>query len=65
VIVGIPAGIVLVAAASHEAAATVPPARWLLAVVLGTLIVVAGLTASPACISARRPPQPRSFKADA
>jgi putative ABC transport system permease protein len=34
---------------------TIPPLAWLLAVVLGTLLVVAGLTAIPARIAARRP----------
>jgi putative ABC transport system permease protein len=51
--VGIPAGIVLVAAVSHGATATVPPAWWLLAVMVGTLIAVAALSAIPAHIGAR------------
>jgi hypothetical protein len=50
-----PAGIVPAAAVSHGATAAVPPAWWLVAVVLGTLIVVAGLTAIPARIGARSP----------
>ena len=39
----------------HGAVLTIPPAWWLLAVVLGTTVVVAGLTAIPARIGARRP----------
>jgi putative ABC transport system permease protein len=54
-ILGIPAGIALVVAVSHGATLTIPPAWWLMAVVLGTLLVVAGLTAIPARIGARRP----------
>jgi ABC-type glutathione transport system ATPase component len=34
---------------------TIPPLSWLIAAVLGTLLVVAGLTAIPARIGARRP----------
>lgn len=52
---GIPAGIGLVAAGSHGPSPAIPPAWWLLAVVFGTLVVVAGLTALPARIAARRP----------
>jgi putative ABC transport system permease protein len=37
------------------AATLLPPAWALVAVVLGTLVVVAGLTAIPARIGARRP----------
>jgi putative ABC transport system permease protein len=54
-IVGIPAGIALFSAASHAGTVTIPPAGWLLAAVLGTLLVLAGLTTIPARISARRP----------
>ena len=55
-IVGIPAGIGLVTAVSRGGAATLLPPAWaLVAVVLGTLVVVAGLTAIPARIGARRP----------
>ena len=35
-----------------------PPVSWLIAVVLGSLIVVGGLTAIPARIAARRPVAP-------
>ena len=54
-IAGIPFGIELFAAASGASAVTVPPAWWLLAALLGSLIVVAGLTAIPARIGARHP----------
>jgi putative ABC transport system permease protein len=54
-IVGIPAGIGLNAALRHGGTIAVPPAWWLIAVVLGTLVGVAGLTAIPARIGARRP----------
>jgi putative ABC transport system permease protein len=54
-ILGIPAGIGLYAAASNGGVVTIPPVLWLVAVVLGTMLVVAGLTAIPARIGARRP----------
>jgi putative ABC transport system permease protein len=54
-IVGIPAGIGLFSAASHGGTVTIPPIGWLLAAVLGTLLVLAGLTTIPARIAARRP----------
>jgi putative ABC transport system permease protein len=55
-ILGIPAGIGLYAAVKGGGASlTIPPDWWLLAVVLGTLLVVAGLTAIPAHIGAHRP----------
>jgi putative ABC transport system permease protein len=54
-ILGIPAGIALVVAVSHGRTLTIPSAWWLVAVVLGTLLVVTGLTAIPARIGARRP----------
>jgi ABC-type antimicrobial peptide transport system permease subunit len=54
-ILGIPGGILLIAAVSNAGQGSGPPAPWLIAVVLGTLIVVAGLTAIPARIGARRP----------
>ena len=53
-ILGIPAGIYLYKVLRHGQL-TVPPLWWLLAVLLGTLLVVAGLTAIPARIGARRP----------
>jgi putative ABC transport system permease protein len=55
-IVGIPAGIALFAVASSGGVMTVPPVAWLLAAVLGTLLVLAGLTAIPASLGTRRSP---------
>jgi putative ABC transport system permease protein len=60
VIVGIPAGLALYWLAASGATqghvpALTPPLWWLLAVFLGTLFVVAVLTAIPARIEARRP----------
>jgi predicted lysophospholipase L1 biosynthesis ABC-type transport system permease subunit len=54
-ILGIPAGIGLYAAVNTEPTMTIPPAWWLLTVILATLAVVAGLTAVPARTAARRP----------
>jgi putative ABC transport system permease protein len=60
VILGIPAGLGLYRLASQGAThghglALVPPVWWLLAVLPGTLLVIAVLTAIPARIGARRP----------
>jgi putative ABC transport system permease protein len=54
-VVGIPLGIGLFAAANRAGLVTIPPILWLLAVVIGTLLVVLGLTAIPARLGARRP----------
>jgi putative ABC transport system permease protein len=56
-ILGVPLGIGLFAVANGGGAkATIlPPAWWLAAAVLGILVAVAGLTAIPARIGARRP----------
>jgi putative ABC transport system permease protein len=54
-LLGIPLGVGLFAAANHGNVVTVPPAWWLAAAVLGTLVVVAALTVIPARIGARRP----------
>jgi putative ABC transport system permease protein len=54
-LVGIPAGTELVSAVSHGSTTTIPPAWWLIAVILGTLLTVAALTAIPASIGGRRP----------
>jgi putative ABC transport system permease protein len=54
-IAGIPLGFGLLASVSHGTTLTIPSAPWLLGVVLGTLIVVAALTAVPARIGARCP----------
>ena len=53
-ILGIPGGIALIAAVDPDST-TLPPLWQLLAVVPGTVLVVAGLTAVPARIGARRP----------
>ena len=53
-ILGIPGGIGLVAVVDPDAI-TLPPLWQLLAVVLGTVVVIAALTAIPARIGARRP----------
>jgi putative ABC transport system permease protein len=55
VIIGIPLGIGLFAAANGDGMVSVPPAWWLAAAALGTLAGVAGLTAITARIGARRP----------
>jgi putative ABC transport system permease protein len=52
-IVGIPLGLVLFKAAVNGGSA--PPPLWLVATVLGTLAVMAGLTVIPARIGARQP----------
>ncbi len=54
-IIGLPLGIGLFAAANGGGYLVVPPAWWLAGIVLGTLIVVAGLTTIPARIGARLP----------
>ena len=53
-IIGIPAGIALVAALSHGDPITVPVA-WLVAVFLGTLLTVAALSSIPASLNAHQP----------
>ena len=54
-LLGIPLGLGLFAVANRGGASTVPPAWWLVATVLGTLVAVAVLAAIPARIGARRP----------
>lgn len=54
-IVGVPLGITLFQAAAGSGTAP-PAAPWLAATVLGTLLVVAGVTTIPARIGARQPP---------
>jgi ABC-type antimicrobial peptide transport system permease subunit len=54
-ILGIPAGIGLYVAVSNGGVITIPPLWQLLAVVIGAVAVVAGLTAIPARLGARRP----------
>jgi putative ABC transport system permease protein len=55
-VIGIPAGIGLVVAASHGGTLTIPPAWSLMVVLLAVFLVLAGLIAVPARIGARRPP---------
>jgi ABC-type antimicrobial peptide transport system permease subunit len=59
-LLGIPLGILLFVAANGGGprATSVPPAWWLAAAVLGTLVTVAMLAAIPARIGARRPVSP-------
>ena len=57
---GIPLGLALYQLAGGHVAQASPPVLWLLAVIPGTLIVVAALTAIPARIGANRRGQPRS-----
>ncbi len=52
-IVGIPLGILVFKAAVHDG--TLPPPLWLVATVLGTLVVMATLTVAPARVGARQP----------
>jgi putative ABC transport system permease protein len=53
-ILGIPAGIGLFEAITPSTT-TIPPLWWLLAVLLGTIVLVAGLTTIPARSGAHRP----------
>jgi putative ABC transport system permease protein len=55
-LLGIPLGIGLFAVASHAGIVTIPPASWLAAAVLGTLLAVDALADISARIGARRPP---------
>ncbi len=54
-LLGIPGGVGLYDAAKSGGTTTVPPAWWLVAMVLGTVSVVAVLTVIPARIAGRRP----------
>jgi hypothetical protein len=54
-ILGIPGGLELIAVADPDASTPMPPLWQVLAVVPGTVLVVATLTAIPARLSARRP----------
>jgi putative ABC transport system permease protein len=54
-VLGILGGIGLYGSVKHGAPMTYPPLWWLIAVVPGTLLIVAGLTALPARVGARRP----------
>jgi ABC-type lipoprotein release transport system permease subunit len=55
VLLGIPLGIGLFAVAAQGTGVVVPPAPWLAAAVLGTLVAIAGLATIPARIGARHP----------
>jgi putative ABC transport system permease protein len=54
-VLGIPGGLELIAVVDPDPAPTMPPLWQLLAVVPGTVLVIAALTAIPARLSARRP----------
>ena len=54
-LLGIPGGFAFFAVANHGGSASQPPAWWLIAAALGTVVAVAGLTSIPAHIAARRP----------
>lgn len=54
-LIGIPLGIGLFRVANHAALTTIPPASWLACVLLGTVVVVAGLASVPARLAAHRP----------
>jgi hypothetical protein len=48
-------GVLLVTAVSHGSAVTVPPAWWLAAALVGTMVVMAALSVVPARIGAQYP----------
>jgi ABC-type antimicrobial peptide transport system permease subunit len=54
-ILGLPLGIGLYKVAARHGVSGLPPALWLVAAVLGTVVVVAALTSVPAQIGLRRP----------
>ena len=53
-ILGIPGGIAIYASAKSGGSTSPPPVLWLVAVVLGTVLVLGTLTTIPARIGARR-----------
>jgi ABC-type antimicrobial peptide transport system permease subunit len=53
-ILGIPGGIAVYAAPKSGDGTNIPPALWLVAMVLGTMLVLGVLTTIPARIGARR-----------
>jgi putative ABC transport system permease protein len=55
-LIGIPAGTALYGIVQNGGPQGSPPAWWLAAMVAGMLVAVAGLTAIPARVGARRPP---------
>jgi putative ABC transport system permease protein len=54
-LLGVPLGIELFTVTSHAGRVTVPPAWWLAAAVLGTVLAVAALASVPALAGTRRP----------
>jgi hypothetical protein len=50
----VPLGILLFKAANSGGAVDWPPAGWLVAAVLGTLVAVAAMTCAPGWLGARR-----------
>jgi hypothetical protein len=54
-IVGLPLGIGLYKVAARHGVSGLPPVLWMVAAVLGTVLVVAALTSVPARIGLRRP----------
>jgi ABC-type antimicrobial peptide transport system permease subunit len=54
-VLGIAGGIALYLAVKHGGATVIPPIWWFVAVVVGTVIAIAGLTTIPSRLGARRP----------
>jgi ABC-type antimicrobial peptide transport system permease subunit len=54
-VLGILGGIALYLAVKHGGATVIPPVWWFVAVVVGTVIAIAGLTTIPSRLGARRP----------
>jgi len=54
-LLGIPGGIAIYNNPNHHGPTTLPSALWLLAIVAGTLVAIAVLTAVPTLVGARRP----------
>ena len=54
-VLGITGGIALYLAVNHGGATVIPPIWWFIAVVVGTVIAIAGLTTIPSRLGARRP----------
>jgi ABC-type antimicrobial peptide transport system permease subunit len=54
-VLGIAGGIALYLAVKHGGATVIPPIWWFVAVVVGTVIAITGLTAIPSRLGARRP----------
>ncbi len=54
-VLGIAGGIALYLAVKHGGATVIPPIWWFVAVVVGTVVAIAGLTTIPSRLGARRP----------